>query len=60
MNNLAYYFFHVAWWLSNNPPGTPVPEWIDLGWPPRTQIINELIDIYEKQTGRKIYERPGT
>ena len=26
------HFARVAWWFAEHEPGTPVPEWCELGW----------------------------
>jgi len=57
MEDATYLYYHMANWFAENPPGTPVPEWCFLSWPIREEDVEELVKLYEKDTGRKIYER---
>ncbi len=50
----ACLFYHMADWFASNKPGTPVPDWCHLAWPIREDEVQELIGLYEKDTGKKI------
>lgn len=54
MNNIALLYFHMASWFAENEPGTPTPDWCFLAWPMDEETCSELVDKYEKDTGKKI------
>lgn len=54
MEKGTYLYFSMASWFACHAPGTPVPEWCELSWPIREEEVNELIDRYEKEYGRKV------
>ena len=56
MERATYLYWHMAEWFAHNDPGTPVPEWCFMAWPIDPEFIEELIDLYEKDTGKKIDE----
>ena len=45
----ARLYFRMAEWFASNEPGTPVPEWCELSWPPKKEKIEELLKIYEEE-----------
>lgn len=54
----AKMYFHIANWFALNDPGEPVPEWCELSWPIIPDQVEELIEMYEKDTNRKIEDGP--
>lgn len=52
----THLYFHMSTWFSENEPGTPVPEWCLLSWPIREEEVEELIKLYEQETGKDIEE----
>lgn len=54
MEKATFLYFRIATWFACHDPGTPVPEWCSLAWPMNNECNNELIDLYEKEYGRKI------
>ena len=54
----AQLYCHIAHWYAHHNPGTPVPDWCDLSWPIHDETVEELIQRYEKDTGRSIKEAP--
>lgn len=52
----TYLYYHMADWFAENIPGTPVPEWCELSWPIREDTVEELIELYEKDTGKRVQE----
>ena len=49
-------YWHIADWFSSNEPKTPVPEWCHMAWP--IDDSEELIALYEEDTGRSVEETP--
>lgn len=55
---ITYLLWHMAAWFSENEPGTPVPEWCELSWPIERMDVDELVRLYEEDTGQLVHEFP--
>lgn len=54
MEKATYLYFRMASWFACHDPGTPVPDWCELSWPIREEEVEELIERYENEYGRKV------
>lgn len=34
-------YFDIATWFATHDPGTPVPDWCILSWPPSSRLISK-------------------
>ncbi|MFW9873273.1 MAG: hypothetical protein ACFFG0_09240 [Candidatus Thorarchaeota archaeon] len=46
---IAKQYYDIAVWFASHDPGTPVPDWCFLAWPP-IEIVEEIRKLKLKET----------